>query len=123
MFSLNPNSGVPIYRQIMEQAQRMVASGQIQPGDYLPSVRELAKQHAVNPMTISKAYGMLESEGLLIRQRGKGMQVADRNIHPSSLDMLQPALDQLVTAARQLNLSQEEIIAAVTRTMESSHEQ
>src|SRR5690606_32574162 len=78
MFILNPQSGVPIYRQIQEQVRRMVASGQLQPGATLPSVRELATRHAVNPMTISKAYTLLEAEGLLERNRGKPMTVADR---------------------------------------------
>jgi GntR family transcriptional regulator len=71
VFILNPQSGVPIYRQLFEQVRRMVASGHLQPGAALPSVRELAIQHAVNPMTISKAYSMLEAEGLLERNRGK----------------------------------------------------
>ena len=60
MFVLKPQSGVPIYRQILDQVRRMVASGQLAPGAELPSVRELAIKHAVNPMTISKAYSLLE---------------------------------------------------------------
>ena len=55
MFILNPSSGVPIYRQILEQVRRMVASGQLPPGTALPSVRELASRHTINPMTISRA--------------------------------------------------------------------
>ena len=76
MFTLNPQSGIPIYRQLAEQIRRMAAGGQLKEGDELPSVRELALEHAVNPMTISKAYSLLESEGLLMRQRGKPMQIA-----------------------------------------------
>ena len=76
MFSLHPESGVPIYRQLVEQVRRLIAGGQLQPGAELPSVRELAQLHAVNPMTISKAFALLEAEGLLERNRGKPMTVA-----------------------------------------------
>ena len=84
MFSLNPQSGIPIYRQLAEQVRRMVAGGQLQAGDELPSVRELALAHAVNPMTISKAYSLLEAEGLLLRQRGKPMQIAPQEQQKNS---------------------------------------
>jgi GntR family transcriptional regulator len=122
LFTLNPNSGIPIYRQLMEQVRRMVASGQLQPGNEMPSVRELAVTHAVNPMTISKAYSLLENEGLLERQRGKAMTIAAEHGNKESktarLHHLQPAVDQLVMAARQLQLSPEDVLKAVKHTME-----
>lgn len=122
MFTLNPASGIPIYRQLMEQIRRMVASNQLKPGDALPSVRELALQHAVNPMTISKAYSMLEAEGLLERQRGKAMTIATqhhaRESKTARLQYLQPALDHLVMAARQLELGTEDVVKAVRQYME-----
>jgi GntR family transcriptional regulator len=108
MFTLNPQSGIPIYRQLAEQIRRMVAGGQLQAGDELPSVRELALEHAVNPMTISKAYSLLEVEGVLVRQRGKPMQVAmqKKSAHNEQqrLEHLRPQLEQLVLAARQLEI-------------------
>ena len=76
MFILNPNAGEPIYRQLVEQIRRLIAGGQLRPGTEMPSVRELASNNAINPMTISKAYSLLEAEGLLERQRGKPMVVA-----------------------------------------------
>ena len=112
MFTLNPNSGVPIYRQLIEQIRRMVAGGQLQAGDELPSVRELALAHAVNPMTISKAYSLLELEGLLNRQRGKPMQIAPQKKSQLSEQArwqhLQPHMEQLVMAARQLEIPDEQ---------------
>ncbi|MBE8717856.1 GntR family transcriptional regulator [Cellvibrio polysaccharolyticus] len=109
MFTLNAQSGIPIYRQLAEQIRRMVAGGQLQAGDELPSVRELAVAHAVNPMTISKAYSLLEVEGILARQRGKPMQVAAQeksaNSEQQRLEHLRPQLEQLVLAARQLEIS------------------
>ncbi len=60
-FSIAPSDPTPIYRQIVEQVRRQMAGGQLRPGTELPSVRALAQQHAINPMTVSKAYSLLES--------------------------------------------------------------
>ena len=117
MFTLNPQSGIPIYRQIIDQVKRMVASGQLPPGSELPSVRELAVQHAVNPMTISKAYSQLELEGVLVRQRGKPMQVAAQqrsaNSEYARLQHLQPHIEQLVLVAKQLEISDKVLLASL----------
>lgn len=122
MFILNPQSGIPIYRQLLEQVRRMVASGQLSPGTALPSVRELALQHAVNPMTISKAYALLEAQGLLERNRGKPMTVASQGrARPGvtrRLEQLEPLLDQLVLAARQLQLSEGDLVKELHRKWE-----
>jgi GntR family transcriptional regulator len=125
VFTLNPNSGIPIYRQLREQVRRMVLSGQLRPGAELPSVRELAAAHAVNPMTISKAYSLLELEGLLERNRGKPMTVADRARAPlktsAQIRELQPQLEQLVLAARQLGVDEPELIRALRKQWEDVH--
>ena len=119
MFILNPQSGTPIYRQLAEQVRRMIAGGQLAAGAELPSVRELALQHAVNPMTISKAYSLLETEGVLERQRGKPMTIAaqSRAQAPRAhrLEQLEDELDQLVLAARQLEVTQDDLIKALRR--------
>ena len=126
MFVLNPQSGIPIYRQLLEQVRRLVASGHLQPGAELPSVRELAVQHAVNPMTISKAYGLLEAEGLVERNRGKPMTVAKQNRAYSQagkrLQQIDPQLEQLVLAARQLHLSESDLVKALKEKWERSDE-
>jgi GntR family transcriptional regulator len=130
VFILNPQSGVPIYRQILEQVRRMVASGQLQPGAELPSVRDLAVTHAVNPMTISKAYSLLEAEGLLARNRGKPMTVvgaargASRGQTPLNkrLEQIDPLVDQIVLAGRQLQLSEAELVKALRRKWEETDE-
>ena len=125
MFILNPQSGVPIYRQLLDQVRRMVVSGHLQPGAELPSVRELAIKHAINPMTISKAYGLLEAEGLLERNRGKPMTIAKQSRAPSPskrLQQLDPHLDQLVLAAKQLQLSEAEVVKALRGKWEESDE-
>jgi GntR family transcriptional regulator len=119
LFILNPQSGTPIYRQLIEQVRRMVAGGQLAAGAELPSVRELALEHAVNPMTISKAYSLLEAEGLLERQRGKPMTVAAQTRAQAPrgqrLQQLDTQVEQIVLAARQLELSQEDLLKAIRR--------
>ncbi|WP_333609425.1 GntR family transcriptional regulator [Arsukibacterium sp.] len=124
MFSINPNSGEPIYRQLTEQIKRMVAGGQLQSGDALPSVRELAAQYAVNPMTISKAYNLLETEGILERQRGKAMTIAQPTAATQSeqarLAQLLPQLVQLTLAAKQLQLSKHSVLTALTEQLDNA---
>lgn len=126
MFTLNPHSGIPIYRQLLEQVRRLVASGQLPPGTELPSIRDLAVKHAVNPMTVSKAYTLLEAEGLLERHRGKPMTVANQSrvasLPAKRLQQLEPHLDHLVLAARQLELSESEVIKALRKKWEKTDE-
>jgi GntR family transcriptional regulator len=123
LFTLYPESGVPIYRQLIDQIRRLIAAGQLQAGAELPSVRDLAVEHAVNPMTISKAYALLEAEGLLIRNRGKPMTVAAsrRSQQPISqrLRQVEPQLLQLVSAAQQLDIPREDLIALLEKRWRS----
>jgi len=124
VFVLKPQSGIPIYRQLIEQITRLIAGGQLAAGTELPSVRELAELHTVNPMTISKAYALLESEGLLERQRGKPMRVAARRRNQAPLtqrlQQLEPAVRDVVLAARQLEVGKKELIALLGDTWEKN---
>jgi GntR family transcriptional regulator len=121
MFILNPHSSVPIYQQLVEQVRRMVAGGQLAPGTELPSVREMAQEHTVHPMTISKAYSLLEAEGVLERHRGKPMRVAaqrrDQVNLAARLKQIEPQLEALALSARQLELSPEEVIAQLKKKL------
>ena len=120
MFILDPHSDIPIYRQLVEQIKRMIASGQLKKGDALPSVRDLALTHSVNPMTISKAYGLLQREGLLVRQQGKPMQVAalkTRETANKRIERIAPQLEQLILAARQLEVSDQMLLDALTKQL------
>ena len=107
-FSIQTGSAEPIYRQLVEHVRRRVASGQIRAGDEIPSVRELAQALAVHPMTISKAYSLLEAEGLLERRRGLAMRVAPQHQRAqpaaSRIELLRPALSRAAAEARQLQL-------------------
>jgi GntR family transcriptional regulator len=126
VFVLKPQSGVPIYRQILEQVRRMVASGQLASGAELPSVRDLALKHAVNPMTISKAYSLLEAEGMLERNRGRPMTVASQARNSSLLNrrlqQIQPLVEQTVLAAKQLEIGEAELVKSVRRNWEDGNE-
>jgi GntR family transcriptional regulator len=126
VFILHSHSGIPIYRQILDQVRRMVASGQLKPGMALPSVRDLALRHTINPMTISRAYSILETEGLLERNRGRPMTVASQSRShsqlPKRLLQIDPLVKQTVMAAKQLQLSDAELVKAIRREWEQSDE-
>ena len=107
-FQINTGSTEPIYRQLVEQLRRRVASGQLVAGQEIPSVREVAQALAVHPMTISKAYSLLEAEGLLERRRGLAMRVAaqHKTAQPAAdrLDLLRPTLERAAAEAQQLEV-------------------
>ena len=104
---LDPHSGVPAYRQLMDQVKFHVASGLLLPGAELPSTRQLSAELNLNPMTISKAYMLLEAEGVVERRRGQPLVVrAQPDLDPDQLrrDQLRQHLLPAVTVARQLGI-------------------
>ena len=124
LFSIVPGSSAPIYRQLVDQVRRLVAGGQLAPGDALPSVREVALQLAVNPMTVSKAYGLLELEGVLERRRGVGMLVAERSPDTGALDdrtaLLRPTLERAAREARELELDPDTVLTLFKAILKES---
>jgi GntR family transcriptional regulator len=122
LFSIATGSSDPIYRQLIEQVRRLIAAAILKPGDILPSVRDVALALAVNPMTVSKAYNMLETEGLLSRARGVGMLVAERRA-PVKLEreqLLRPILERAAAEARQLELDPEAVIILFAKILEEN---
>ena len=121
LFSISTGSAEPIYRQLVEQVRRLVAAGQMAPGDGMPSVREVAQSLALNPMTVSKAYSLLEMEGLLARRRGMGMVVADRGQDGQGaldrIELLRPTLERAAMEARQLELDPDTVISLFTHIL------
>jgi len=115
LFSIATGSPEPIYRQLVEQVRRLVAGGQLRAGDEVPSVRELAQALAVNPMTVSKAFGLLEAEGVFERRRGLAMVVAVQHRRAQSsaerAQLLRPTLERAAHEARQLELPASEALA------------
>ncbi|MCK7594915.1 GntR family transcriptional regulator [Pseudomarimonas salicorniae] len=122
LFRIQPSLPEPIYRQIADQVRRLVAGGQLQAGDALPSVREIAAAHAINPMTVSKAYSQLEAEGVLERLRGKGMVVAATARRPQPLAerlaQLDPLLHEVAQRAHDLELPGDEVLPRLRQLME-----
>ena len=110
IFSIATGTSDPIYRQLIEQVRRLIAAGVLKPGDVLPSVRDVAVVLAVNPMTVSKAYNMLETEGLLSRARGIGMLVAEGTKPQGRENLLRPALERAAAEARQLELDPDTVL-------------
>jgi GntR family transcriptional regulator len=76
LLTVNPNDGLPIYRQIATQVKHAVASGALQQGEKLPSQRELAAELVVSHLTVKKAYETLEAEGIIATERGRGTFVS-----------------------------------------------
>jgi GntR family transcriptional regulator len=111
LFSITTGSSDPIYRQLIEQVRRLIAAAVLKPGDVLPSVRDVAVTLAVNPMTVSKAYNMMETEGLLSRARGVGMLVAQSNSPQGKENLLRPVLERAAAEARQLELDNATVLA------------
>ena len=95
-FRIDGKSGVPYYRQIIEQLKFAIARGDLEAGDRLPTVRQLAVDLSVNPNTVIRAYRELEIEGMIDTQQGSGTFVGDR---PPDIDHLekQRMLDQILT--------------------------
>jgi GntR family transcriptional regulator len=71
------NDNAPIYRQLKERIVGMMLDGQLRPGDALPSVRQIAADYQLNPITVSRAYQELADESLVEKRRGLGMYVTD----------------------------------------------
>jgi GntR family transcriptional regulator len=115
-FQVSPSSGVPIYRQLMDQVRMLVASGRLAEGDLLPSVRQVAQDLQVNQMTVSKAYSFLERDGVVERIRGQGMRVNQKSAKGTVKDRqteLRPLLEQVAAKAYQLALTREQVLAAL----------
>ena len=124
-FEIHPSSGVPIYRQLMDQLRGAIAQGRLPPGSLVPSVRQLAEQLEVNMMTVSKAYARLEAEGVLERDRGVGMRVkaaSPTGTVPQRQKELRPLAEQLVARGWQLQLTDEQVLQLVQQVQQKNRE-
>lgn len=121
-FTINTGSSEPIYRQLVELVRRRIAGGQLSAGEEMPSVRELAQMLAVHPMTISKAYSLLEAQGLLERRRGLSMLVAARHTRAKSeasrVELLRPTLEKAAAEAQQLELPAPQVLKLFQQILE-----
>jgi GntR family transcriptional regulator len=119
LFNIDPHSGLPVYRQMIDQIKYYIASGTLKAGAQLPSVRELAQRLTVNPTTVVKAYSELEHEGVIAIHHGKGAFVAEQKIHASEAQK-----DKVVRRlARQLAVEGQQIGADYDMVSRVLHEE
>lgn len=112
MVTINKNSSRPYYEQIVIGIKEDILHGILEPGERVPSVREMAKQLLMNPNTVSKAYKVLESEQVLVTVQGKGTFVKKQENTPRDerrIQKLQQQFHILVIEAKHLQVTDEEI--------------
>ena len=113
---------MPIYIQIINQVNRLVASGRLAPGDELPSVRVLAGQLTVNRNTVARAYLELEREGVVHKRHGSGTYVSDAGsplARKERLKILSERVDALLAEARNLNVEPLELLKVIKERSQS----
>jgi len=113
LLQVAPTSGVPIYRQLLDQIKAQIAGLHILSGDFLPSVRQVAEQLQVNPMTVSKTYSLLEEQGVVELVRGQGMRVRPPGAAANGKSRekaILPLLQHVADKSRQLSLSPQQVL-------------
>lgn len=114
---------VPIYQQIRNQIVFAVAKGHLMPGDALPTVRQLAQDIGVNPMTVNKAYALLKDEGIIIIDRRHGAQISKNGQKEKAFDRdFDQRLELLLAEARMKGASKEEITTHLTDMIDLVYE-
>jgi GntR family transcriptional regulator len=112
-FSLDTRSGVPFYRQVIDQIRSGIASGTLSPGEQLPTVRSLAVDLSINPNTVRKAYSELEILGILDTQQGTGTFVSGEPVEIGPAERrrrLKQIADELLARGQRFGLTLDEII-------------
>lgn len=120
-FSIDSKSGVPFYRQIIEQVKYAIARGNLQPGDQLPTVRQLAVDLSINLNTVIRAYRELEIEGVLDTQQGSGTFVSKKRPEIDCIEqqrMLDQIITDMLTRASSYGFTIEDLIKALSQRLE-----
>ena len=121
--SIDTKSGVPFYRQIIEQVKFAIARGDLQPGDRLPTVRQLAVDLSVNPNTVVRAYRELEIEGTLDTQQGSGTFVGNSRPDVDRLErrrMLDQILTDMLARASSYGFTLDEVLEGLRQRKEET---
>ena len=106
-------SGKPIYEQIYTQVKNCIISGELSPGDALPSIRALAKDLRISVITTTRAYDELERDGFIDRVPGKGCYVAEKNqelVREAHMKQIEEHMTEIVTLAAGCSLSEEDTV-------------
>jgi GntR family transcriptional regulator len=115
-FTIDVKSGVPFYRQIIDQVQFAIANERLSCGDRLPTVRQLAVELKINPNTVARAYQELEIKGVVNTQMGTGTFISDEKVEISELErkrMLDQICTELLSRAGSYGFTLEEVLAAL----------
>lgn len=110
---ISTDSGVPIYLQIVQQVKHLIASGRLNPGDELPSIRDLAQDLRVNPNTVARAYRELELAGVVTKRRTAGTYVSEAPAQipkRERVKILSGKIDELLAEAHQMGIAVDEIL-------------
>ena len=110
---ISQSSGVPIYKQIADAFRTDILAGKYSQGEYLPSIRELAKDLRISVITTMKAYEVLEAEGLVTAAQGKGYYVNAQNsemLREQHLRKVEDALTDAINSAKIAQMSESELI-------------
>ncbi len=119
------NSGVPIYQQISEQLKADILAGKLKQGDYLPSIRSLAKDLKISVITTMKAYEQLEAEGMVTAVQGKGFYVNAQDsemLKEQHLRRVEEALTEAIAAANIAGMTEQELIDTLKTLIQVSEE-
>ena len=114
--AIEPASGVPLYRQIIDQIKYAVANGELAAGDRLPTVRQLAVDLSINPNTVAKAYNELELTGYVDTQQGSGTFIADKKVEISEIERgkkLAEIVQRFMSEAASYGFGMDEIIESL----------
>jgi GntR family transcriptional regulator len=117
-FNIDPSNGLAIYDQIVRQIKFAVANDSLQTGELVPSVRELSRELAVNPNTVSRAYRELQSQEIVAPVRGTGLQVteqAPKHCRQERVRLIRERLRSVLLEAKQSGLEADEIRTLVER--------
>lgn len=120
------NDSQPIYRQLRDRVVNMILEGVLTDGDALPSVRTVAAEYRLNPLTVLKGYQELVDEGLVEKRRGRGMYVREGARKALVKDERQAFLDEqwpeVVSTIRRLKLDLDELLAQARRQLDDDEE-
>ncbi len=113
------DSGQPIYRQIIDDYQKQLVRGELQPGDKIPSQREYAQTHQVNPNTVQRAYREMEAMQMVETIRGQGtfVRVGGAELQRIRMDMAAEVLEYFIEEMRSLGFTQEDILQMTARAL------
>lgn len=119
---IDPSNGIAIYDQVVRQIKFAVARGAVKPGNRVPSVREMARELAINPNTVARAYQQLQSDGVLEQVRGLGLEVAVdavKHCRSERKKLVQDRVQQALAEAKQSGIEGDELRQLVDKQLAS----